>query len=52
MSIGEFNKKRKPPTFFKYVGGKHFLLKHLLPLIPQHKVYVEPFCGSAKLFFC
>jgi len=48
MSIGE---KQKPPTFFGYVGGKHFLLKHLLPLIPQHKVYVEPFCGSAKLFF-
>ena len=41
----------KPPTFFQYIGGKQYLLKHLLPLIPQHKVYVEPFCGSAKLFF-
>jgi Site-specific DNA methylase len=41
----------KPPTFFQYIGGKQYLLKHLLPLIPQHKTYVEPFCGSAKLFF-
>ncbi|WP_231293141.1 DNA adenine methylase, partial [Serratia symbiotica] len=26
-----------------WVGGKRRLAKHLLPLFPQHKCYVEPF---------
>ena len=34
-----------------WVGGKRRLAKHLLPLFPQHKCYVEPFCGGAALFF-
>jgi DNA adenine methylase len=32
-------------------GGKRNLIKRILPLIPEHRIYVEPFCGSAKLFF-
>ncbi|MEM3502174.1 MAG: DNA adenine methylase, partial [Candidatus Bathyarchaeia archaeon] len=32
-----------------YVGGKTFLLKHLLPLIPPHEIYVEVFGGGAAL---
>ncbi len=32
-----------------YVGGKSFLLKNLLPLIPPHKIYVEVFGGGAAL---
>jgi DNA adenine methylase len=42
---------KKYPVFFSYIGGKHYLLKHLLKLIPEHKIYVEAFCGSAKLLF-
>lgn len=37
--------------FFPYVGGKGFLAKKIVGLIPEHRVYVEPFCGSAKVFF-
>lgn len=34
-----------------YYGGKQRLASKLLPLIPEHKVYVEPFCGGAALLF-
>lgn len=37
--------------FFPYLGGKHFLVKRLLPLIPPHEVYVEVFGGAAALLF-
>lgn len=32
-------------------GGKTRMLKHLLPLIPEHTVYVEVFFGGGALFF-
>lgn len=31
---------------FPYAGGKTQLLKHILPLIPDHKRYVEAFAGG------
>ncbi len=34
-----------------WIGGKRRLAKHLLPLFPEHKCYVELFCGAAALFF-
>mgnify|MGYP000533658898 CR=1 FL=1 len=34
-----------------WIGGKRRLLKHLLPRIPDHTSYVEPFCGAAALYF-
>ena len=27
------------------------MLKHILPLIPPHRIYIEPFCGGAAVFF-
>jgi len=37
--------------FFPYLGGKTFLIKKLLSLVPPHRVYVEVFGGSAELLF-
>lgn len=39
----------RPP--FSYYGGKQNMLKHILPLIPEHKIYVEPFVGGGALLF-
>ena len=27
------------------------MLKYILPLIPPHECYIEPFCGGAAVFF-
>lgn len=34
-----------------YVGGKNRLVNTILPLIPEHKAYVEVFGGSGQLLF-
>ncbi len=36
---------------FAWPGGKRNLIKQVLPRIPKHTIYVEVFCGSAKLLF-
>lgn len=38
-------------TPITYYGGKQTMLKHILPLIPVHKLYTESFCGGAALLF-
>jgi DNA adenine methylase len=38
-------------TPISYYGGKQSMLKHILPLIPEHKIYVEPFFGGGAVFF-
>ncbi len=38
-------------TPITYYGGKQTLLKYLLPLIPQHRMYCEPFFGGGAVFF-
>ena len=39
----------KPPL--TYYGGKQQMLKHILPLIPEHMIYDEPFFGGGAVFF-
>ena len=38
-------------TPISYYGGKQTMLKHILPLIPVHKIYTEAFCGGAAVLF-
>lgn len=38
-------------TPISYYGGKQRLVPEILPLIPQHTQYVEPFCGGAAVFW-
>lgn len=38
-------------TPITYYGGKQTMLKHILPLIPAHKLYTEAFCGGCAVFF-
>ncbi len=35
---------------FSYPGGKRKMLKYILPLIPLHKTYLEPFAGGLAVF--
>lgn len=39
----------RPP--FGSPGGKRFLARAIVELIPDHKTYVEPFVGGAAVFF-
>lgn len=39
---------RTPVTYY---GGKQNMVRHILPIIPPHKLYCEPFCGGAAIFF-
>lgn len=36
---------------FRYPGNIIYALGSLLPLIPTHESYIEPFCGGASTFF-
>ena len=38
-------------NFFSYMGGKHYLAKTIVKLMPTHKRYIEPFVGSGKILF-
>ena len=39
---------QSPVSWF---GGKRLLVKQLIPMIPEHRLYVELFAGGAWLFF-
>lgn len=34
-----------------YYGGKQNMVNIILPLLPTHKIYCEPFAGGAAIFF-
>ena len=38
-------------TPISYYGGKQKMLQHILPKIPSHILYVEPFFGGGAVFF-
>jgi DNA adenine methylase len=38
-------------TPLSYYGGKQQLASRILGMIPEHRVYCEPFCGGAAVFF-
>jgi len=40
-----------PTPIIPWPGGKRRLAKHILPLLPPHTCYVEPFAGAAAIFF-
>lgn len=60
LDLGDIEPNTKPDyetmpkemdPIFSYYGGKQRLVSKLLPLIPKHTVFVEPFCGGATVFF-
>ena len=34
-----------------YPGGKYKIRDWICSFIPEHKIYIEPFCGGASIFF-
>ena len=38
-------------TPISYYGGKQQLLQHILPIIPEHDLYVEPFFGGGAVYW-
>jgi DNA adenine methylase len=38
-------------TPISYYGGKQNMLRHILPKIPQHQSYIEPFFGGGAVFW-
>lgn len=51
MSDSQNKPATQAKSFFGWVGGKSQLTSTILPLIPEHKHYVEVFAGAAWLLF-
>lgn len=43
--------KPRMKTPITYYGGKQLMLPHILPNIPEHQIYTEPFFGGGAVFF-
>jgi DNA adenine methylase len=44
-------KTTKMTSPITYWGGKKLMVRHILPLIPTHEIYVEPFFGGGAVYF-
>ena len=51
MKIDYKNIKIRIRTPLTYYGGKQNLINTIVPMIPQHRIYCEPFLGGAAIFF-
>lgn len=49
VTLKERGKRLRTPI--TYYGGKQRMLGYILPLIPDHTLYVEAFSGGAAVFF-
>lgn len=48
MSVLAKNRQKTPITYY---GGKQKLVSTILPLIPDHQLYCEPFVGGGAIFW-
>ncbi len=46
----QFPQTMKNKPIISWPGGKSRLASFILPLIPEHRCYVEPFCGGLGMF--
>lgn len=46
--MGKLSQMKTP---IAYYGGKQRMVKNILPLIPPHKIYIEPFFGGGAIFW-
>ena len=40
-----------PKPIIPWIGGKRRLAKQIFNRMPEHRCYVEPFCGAAAIYF-
>lgn len=45
------SEKLNMKTPVTYYGGKQMMCSKIIPLIPEHILYCEPFCGGAAIFW-